>query len=67
MKAYKKAFMYTSFVYTSLIINLYKSKHFIHLLYSINPSLCTDTLDVELVKIVDTIYLNINIIHCTLI
>ena len=28
---------------------------FIHLLYSTNPSLCTDTLDVELVKIVDTI------------
>jgi len=28
---------------------------FIHLLYSLNPSLCTDKLDVELVKIVDRI------------
>jgi hypothetical protein len=28
---------------------------FIYSLYSTNPSLCTDTLDVELVKIVDTI------------
>ena len=38
-----------SFIYKAQVI------HFIYLLYTINPSLCTDTLDVELVKIVNTI------------
>jgi hypothetical protein len=37
----------------------------VYLVYSLNPSLCTGTLDVEHVKIVDTTYMNI--IHCTLI